>query len=240
MSNRTRAVVGVLALGVAVAGLAAALESLDPAASMATEEPERLVWSGQIRAELGGLPVQLVRDEQVGMGFRWPDRRDTPIGMVDIASVGTDFPDQPHWRIELAARPPRAAGLDPADTLISDGFVFETTGDGVGDFVVGINNDAPRPGELRVWVTDVASGATEEQIGPPYGFPIEFSYPGEPAGDPAQPVEVVFTFLGGSAPPGLTGASPFYAWASVTAGEEVVAWDYAPDASWLSAPAAGG
>jgi hypothetical protein len=51
---------------------------------------------------------------------------------------------------------------------------------------------------------------------------------------------MVFTFLPGSAPPGVAGgAASFYAWASVTEGDEVVAWDYAPDAAWLSAePAA--
>lgn len=237
MGKWTRAAVGVLAVGVALAGLAAALQSLG---SMATDDPERLVWSGPIRAELGRLPRQVMREDQVGQGFRWRDGRDVTNGAVDFASVGMNDTGQPSWRIELAAWPPPAAGL--GDTLISYGLVFDTTGDGVGDYVVGINNDAPRPGDFRVWVTDVASGATEEQIGGPYGIPIEFSHPNEREREriPGQPAEVVFTFLGDSAPPGLTGASPFYAWASLRLGGEVVAWDYAPDASWVSAPTAGG
>ena len=46
---------------------------------------------------------------------------------------------------------------------------------------------------------------------------------------------MLFTFLPGSTPPGVAGgAASFYAWASVTEGDEVVAWDYAPDAAWLN------
>jgi len=46
---------------------------------------------------------------------------------------------------------------------------------------------------------------------------------------------MLFTFLPGSTPPGVAGgAASFFAWASVTEGDEVVAWDYAPDAAWLN------
>jgi hypothetical protein len=46
-----------------------------------------------------------------------------------------------------------------------------------------------------------------------------------------------FTFLPGSGPADLNGRTVrFYAWASATVAGEVVAWDYAPDAAWLSAP----
>jgi hypothetical protein len=184
--------------------------------------------------------VQPIRRPEDGTGFTWIDGRDAGIGIVDIVGVETN-PEGQAWRIKLAERPPRAAGLDPAKTLISYGLVFETTGDGIGDYIVGINNDAPKRGDLRVWVTDVASGRTEEQIGPPYGFPIEFSHPDEVQGQqPGAPIGLLFTFLGGSAPAGLTGSSPFYAWSSVTAGDEVIAWDYAPDASWLLRQEVGG
>ena len=47
---------------------------------------------------------------------------------------------------------------------------------------------------------------------------------------------MIFTFLPGSQPPGLTGRSPFYAWSALTRAGETVAWDYAPDAAWLSLP----
>lgn len=232
MTMRTRAVVLIVALGVVVvAGLALALQSLDDAG----EQPELLIWSGPIRPEFGWLPVQPMTRPEIHAEFEWADRADTRIGAVDISQVRAGIEGQSHWRIELAQRPPRAAGLDRADTLISYGLVFETTGDGVADHVVGINNDASRRGDFRVWVTNVATGETEEQIGAPYGFPVEFSHPDEaqPGEAALGPATVVFTFIGGSSPSGLTTTSPFYAWASITAGDEVVAWDYAPDASWL-------
>lgn len=135
---------------------------------------------------------------------------------------------------ELAGRPPRAADLARARRFLAYGLVFETTGDGVADYAVGISNDAPRAGDLRVWVTDIAAGQTREQIGGPYGFPVEFSYPDEQ--DLGMVPTMVFTFLGDSAPRGLTEASRFYAWTSVTDGGMVVGWDYAPDTGWLSRP----
>jgi hypothetical protein len=236
MTTRARAVVLILALGVVVvAGLTVAFRLLDER----TEQPERLIWSGPIRPEFGRLPVQPMAHPGEFQEFEWADGSDTRIGAVDISDVHAGPEGRTHWRIQLAERPPKAAGLDRANRLISYGLVFETTGDGIADIVVGINNDAPRPGDFRVWVTDVATGQTEEQIGPPYGFPVEFSHPDEaqPGDEAPGPATVMFTFIRGSSPPGLTGASPFYAWASITAGTEVAAWDYAPDASWLtSAP----
>ena len=44
---------------------------------------------------------------------------------------------------------------------------------------------------------------------------------------------MVFTFLGGSRPPGINGNTRFYAWASVEEDGAVVAWDYAPDGGWI-------
>ena len=69
-----------------------------------------------------------------------------------------------HWTFALAAPPPEAETLDATQTLISYGLVFETTGDGRADYVVGISNDAPVRGDFRVWVTDLASGETREQV----------------------------------------------------------------------------
>jgi hypothetical protein len=238
MSRPRRVLVFVAGLAVvAVVGLAAAGLALDPAP---TVPPEQLVWPGPIRPQFGRLPVKALPGDDQG-AFRWADGRDAPISAVDVSFVETDSPNQPHWRLHLWDWPPQAAGLDPAVTLISYGLVFDTTDDGVGDYVVGINNDAPKPGGFRVWVTDVATGTTEEQLGPPYGFPIEFSHPDERRDDPPEPgmpppePVVVFTFLGSSAPPGLDVETPFYAWTSMTAGEEVVAWDYAPDGWWAGA-----
>ena len=113
--------------------------------------------------------------------------------------------------------------------------MLEATGDGVADYVIGIDNDAPVQGDFHVWVTDLATGETDERIGPPYGSPIEFSHP-----DEKQPGEhlgrtMVFTFLPGYAPAGLNpGPVRFYAWASAARGGEVFAWDYAPDTGWAT------
>jgi hypothetical protein len=112
----------------------------------------------------------------------------------------------------------------------------------VPDHLVGINNDASEAGRFRIWVTNLATGATEEQDGPPYGFPIEFSHPDERepgAGDAGNP-GMVFTFLPGTRPAGVTVSTRFYAWASVEEAGTVVAWDYAPDIGWVGKPQADG
>jgi hypothetical protein len=142
---------------------------------------------------------------------------------------------QIHWRIDLAEKPPTAERLADAGSLLTYGLVLETTGDGVADFVIGISNDAPGPGHFRVWVTDLATNETREQVGAPYGSPVEFRHPDEQ--EVGEPPSMVFTFIGGSMPRGITSTSRWYAWAALTdAAGDVVAWDYAPDAAWLIVP----
>jgi hypothetical protein len=182
-------------------------------------------WTGPVRPCSATVnPTELIQDEE----------GDSARGYVDIERVQVDFPSQTHWRLSLASAPPKAATLDPARTVISYGLTFDTTGDGAADYVVGISNEAPQAGDFRVWVTDLATGETEEQSGPPYGYPIEFSHPDEagPEDDPTQP-GMVFTFLAGSAVGGINSTTMFYAWASVEEDGRVVAWDYAPDDGWL-------
>lgn len=185
--------------------------------------------------------------------FAWPDALDTPVGWIDVKRVVFDYQDcddgapirgledlacQPQWSIELAARPPLLGDLEPG-LLIAHGLVLDTTGDGVADYVIGIDNSAPKHGDFHVWVTDLTSGETDEQIGPPYGFPIEFFHPSEQPSDPTDPFtdppSILFTFLGDSVPQDLNPWTVrFYAWASATRGGEVYAWDYAPDAGWIT------
>ncbi len=134
----------------------------------------------------------------------------------------------------MAAEPPKAAGLDPTRTVISYGLAFDATGDGGADYEVGISNEASPAGNYRVWVTNLATGDRDEQVGPPYGFPVEFAHPDEGSGLPhEEEATMVFTFLPGSAPPEVTGRTRVYAWASVEVDGEIVAWDYAPDVGWL-------
>jgi hypothetical protein len=163
-------------------------------------------------------------------GRSWDDPFDTTVGWVDVTRVRFEYySDQPTWRIELAAKPPKAANLEPGE-LIAYGVVLETTGDGVADYLIGIDNDAPKQGDFHVWVTDLATGKTDEQIGPPYGYPIDFSHPDELGGPYMH-----FFFLHGAAPADLNPETVrWYAWASASSNGEVYAWDYAPDAGWAT------
>jgi hypothetical protein len=182
-------------------------------------------------------PVRAPSDIVHDIGGGWDDEPlDASEPWADIKLVQYLSEGQPHWYIVLEGPPPP----DPADredgVLIAYGLVLDTTGDGAADYVIGIDDDAPEQGDLHVWVTDLATGATDEQIGPPYGYPIEFFHPSE-----AQPPGIdrsstmIFTFLAGSTPAGLDPPTVrFYAWTSATRDGAVFASDYAPDIGWLA------
>ena len=77
-------------------------------------------------------------------GSTWQDPHDTAVGWVDVERVSyVEGSNQPSWSIELAARPPLAANLEPGH-FIAYGLVLDTTSDGVADYVIGIDNDAPQ------------------------------------------------------------------------------------------------
>ena len=167
----------------------------------------------------------------------WQDSRDAAVGWVDVTRVDYSGEDGvPYWVIRLAAKPPPPASRQPGQ-LIAYGLVLDTSGDGVADYVVGLDNDAPGQREFHVWLTDLATGETDKQIGPPYGEPVEFSHPDEwRPGDLYGPRTMVFTFLTGtdSAPEDLNPETlRFYAWAAASSDGEVFAQDYAPDAGWI-------
>ena len=211
------------AAGVLAAACLTACAAGEPDASAAPTEA--VEWSGPVRAVAGGAAVHSAERGR-------PDEKDADLGWADITNVSVTTAGQIHWSIQLAEKLP--AAVDRAETVIAYGLVLDGDGDGVADYVVGIDDDAPRRGDFRVWVTNLASGETETQLGPPYGFPVEFAHPDErqPGDMPGAPT-MTFTFLPGSNPPGVGGDVRFYAWASVTDGDDVVAWDYAPDADWL-------
>lgn len=162
-------------------------------------------------------------------GMTWQDPlADSPVGWADVEDVRFDHGRQVGWYIDQAAKPPRSRSLEPG-VLIARGLVLDTTDDGVADYVIGIDNDAP-PGDHHVWITNLATGKTDEQIGPPYGYPIEFSHP--------DPGSVHLMFLNGQPPEDFDRATVrFYAWTSVTRDGEVIASDYAPDTGWMTAAA---
>jgi hypothetical protein len=211
--------------------------------STTTTTSVQSVWSGPVQ-DRGTLVHRMATTDPVqgrstkaawGVPFEWQDPNDASVGWVDVERVAFS-PDNGSWYIELAAKPPLAADLE-LGMLIAYGLVLETTGDGVADYLVGLDNDTPEPGDFHVWVTDLTTGETDEQVGPPYGYPIEFSHPDEAQpGDfpPGAPATMIFKFLGD--PP--YGPNPstlnFYAWTSATRDGEVVAWDYAPDTGWIT------
>jgi hypothetical protein len=224
---------GVLGLAIAIAGAWLGVNAIRSTPHIPAKEPTPTptptpVWS----------PVREGGDLGVYRGTARMDPHDTAVGWVDVVHVRYDEGStQPSWSIELAARPPLAANLEPGH-LIAYGLVLDTTSDGVADYVIGIDNDAPKRGDFHVWVTDLATGETDEQIGPPYGVPIEFFHPDErEPGDGPRPRTMEFTFLGGSAPADLDPDTVrFYAWASEARDGEVIASDYAPDAGWMTRP----
>lgn len=194
--------------------------------SPSTAEEERSVeWTGPVREESGEMTVY-----RLEAGRSSDSLGDATTGWVDIVQVSLQPEGQPHWRIRLAEDPPDTA--DPSE-IIAYGLVFETSGDNIADIVVGIDGDTPNAGELHAWVTYLESGNTIEQIGPPYGYPVEFGHPAESLGDGLLP-EMWFTFLAGSRPSSIDAEARFYAFASRTVDGEVVAWDYAPDDGWLA------
>ena len=221
---------------IVVVAAAAALDAFGSRPSVGSEPTPgptvQPTWTGPVRTDPDGAVIAMSESTSERR-----DAQDAAPSWADItnASVIT-VAGQIHWYLDLAGWPPAMAAIDPGETVIAYGLVLETNGDGLADYVVGIDNDAPRRGDHRVWVTDLATGDTDEQLGPPYGFPVEFSHPADHRDDATmEGPQMVFTFLPGSVPRGMSDGGRFYAWASVTEGDEVVAWDYAPDAAWLGA-----
>ena len=194
-----------------------------------------------LRPDAAVMPI--VRFDADAEGRVRADGRDAARAWVDIVAVRWRPSGLVRWSIELAGWPPSPEERDP-DQIIEYGVVLDTNRDRVPDYEFGINNDAPDAGGFRVWVTDLATGDTDENDGP-YGFPLEFSHPDEQ--DPDAPANgqpsMIFTFPPGSRPMGLPDkVGPpddwqFYVWASVTEGGKVVALDYGPDFGWLTATA---
>jgi hypothetical protein len=190
-------------------------------------------WVGPVRPETVTMPT-ILPEGNAPDGFVWDDGQDAELEWIDIGKVRTSDLGRRRWSFELAGTPPKASTLDPKQRVISYGVVLDADGDRVADCLIGISNDAPQRGDFRVWVTNLATGATSEQVGGPYGFPIDFAHPDEQSEPSMQ-----FFFLGSASPcvaSQPTGPRHFYTWASVTDGGRVTAWDYAPDAAWLAVP----
>ena len=212
-----------LVAGVLIVGSMFAVRSLDRSGGVmpAPAPPSPVPRDWMVEHGLGSSSVITTK--------AWEDPRDTSVAGIDMTQLEHS---NGHWYLELADVPP----MDRTTAeVFSYGLVLDTTEDGVPDYLVGLEDDPAAPPSdfdphpSRVWVTDLATGKTDEQIGPPYGYPVEFGHPDE---DDIQ--TVWFTFLGGSAPPAMDGRSVrFYAWASLTINGQVVARDVAPDEGWM-------
>ena len=206
-------------------------------------------WSGPVRA---GAELRVIARWRAR---RWTDPRDAAFDGIDLRRVygrgreyrgvsvidGQNVPSfsAGGWTGGLVARPPRTGTVDPTQRVIEYGVVVDADGDRDPDCHIGINNDARQRGGgrddpipiYRVWVTNLRTGATDESVGPPYGGLVEFGHPGDRGGRR----KMGFGFLG----PRPAQCDPFeptatfYAYATLTEGGEVTAWDFAPDRAWL-------
>jgi len=191
------------------------------------------VWAGPVRAPNDVVQHMAASPTEERL-WTWQDPVDASVGWIDVTRATLDRVGRAHWYIELAAKPPLATELEPG-LIIAYGLVLDTTGDGAADYLAGIDNDASNSGDFRVWVTDLATGETEEQIGPPYGFPMEFSHPDEREPNDPFAATIMLEFVGRSTPADLDPETVrFYAWTSATRDGDVIAWDYAPDAGWMT------
>jgi hypothetical protein len=161
----------------------------------------------------------------------WEDPRDADIAGIDMLRVQYTLTNNGHWWTELAGKPPRDRA--PGEVL-SYGLALDTDEDGVADHVYGLEDLVSEPGEYHVWwkdLEDLETGATDEQLGPGYGFPIEFSHPDEQGVGP----QMILTLLQDSQPWDVDPrAVRFFLWASWTRNGEVIATDIAPDTGWMT------
>lgn len=189
-----------------------------------TRTPSTRGWSGAVRRGQKSLPV-------LAAGTGRVDGADATVGWIDIRRVSATT--RPEWRLVLREQPPLASTLEPAGHVMEHGVVVDRDGDRVADCHVAISTDAPTPGDFRVWVTDLRAGITDEQVGPPYGFPIDFFHPAE-SDEPVEPKDrtIALFFLGGGAA-ARCGQGNYYAYAVLMGRGQDPEWDFAPDAAWL-------
>lgn len=185
-------------------------------------------WTGPLRED-GSRDVLFGRwDPATANGLLAPDARDVEVGAIDIRSIRIgEIGSNDRWVIDLRDTPPEPASLAAAHRVVEYGVVIDGDGDRVADCEIGVNNDAPRSGDSRVWVENLNTGAREQQVGGPYGYPIDTGF---------YKRQVVLFFLTDTpAACDRIGASAnFYAWSSLSEQGRVTAWDYAPDTAWLA------
>lgn len=192
-----------------------------------TPNPSATQWPGPVRP---GASLPTVPDTQLGPSSNpwrgWADPRDTSVGQIDIRLLAG-------WGLQLHQAEQLEAWLDAQDRVVEYGLVVDTDGDRVADCQLALSTDAPIRGQYRVLLKNLRTGAEDERVGPPYGFPFEFGFP-DGTSSPDAP-SLYIEFLGAWQQPCQAPRSRihWYAYASLTEDGRVTAWDYAPDAAWL-------
>ena len=187
-------------------------------------------WPGALRPK-AALPVVPLDGE------RFLDGRDAAVGAIDIRevrveSIGGDM-NEDDWSLEFREPFPDLPDLDEAGRIIEYGLVVDADGDRVPDCQIGINNnDTQEPGSFRVWVKNLRTGVADDRVGAPYGIPFDFVHPAEGS----RSMKFFFLFATPVPCDPFDTSANFYAWAAVTDGGQVTAWDFAPDAAWLEMP----
>lgn len=187
-------------------------------------------------------PVAMGRETQAEADsqsrFLVRDPRDAQLGAVDIETVRVERfggDSRMDWWLQLREGIP-AAGA--AGRVVEYGVVLDTDGDRVADCQIGVSDSGDGP--IRSWVTNLRTGRTEAEDGPPYGRLVDFSYPGEGArpGAGEEERDMRFFFLFNTTGPcaGYGGRSSFYSWAAVQVDGRLAEVDYAPDTAWLKMP----
>jgi hypothetical protein len=219
----------------------ASITPVAPSPSVSPSVHSRVEWLGPVRAGVSLPPVSNLQTNGRDVSQVWRDPSDAALGGIDLRMVTVTSSPTLSWKLELRGTPPRAARLDPARRVIEFGLVVDANGDRVADCEIGINTDTPRRGDFRVWMTNLRTEVTREQLSGPYGIPIDFGYPDAPVpGDPPELSRTVFfLFFGENRGPcgRFEESAGFYAWAAVRDNGRVSGWDYAPDAGWLRLPA---
>ena len=236
MDRRSLILIGAIAALIVGGGAVAALLLRDDGSASVAVAEAPLEWTGPVRAEVAGAGVATLDTGEDG-SLVWSEAPDTAPAWADVRRIGI-VPDFQNWRLELGLDHPRREALSRADQILAFGFVMDTNADGVADYVVGIDNNADDDA-VHVWLTNMATGDTDERFSGPYGDPFDFStsFENEPPDGPRRPSGGSF-FNVGFAPPELFDfeTTRFYAWSSLTEAGDVVAWDYAPDRGWIGAP----
>ena len=214
-----------------------------PAPSPTDTARAQIEWAGPVRATVGAPLLQSMAgaaSRAEGPSgpiplFGWDEGSpDAPVPWVDITGVRFTPGALLTWYVDIGAYPPRTDSLDRDETLISYGLVVDANEDGVADYELGMSNDAPTPGDLRLWITNFATGETDEHIGRPNGQPFEEWHPDSRISELGEGRQPRFTLPESDLAGVDSETVRFYAWSSVTEGPDVVAWDYAPDEGWLT------